>query len=372
VSGFSFRVLREEGRARLGRLATPHGSADTPAFMPVGSAGAVKALTPEEVRASGTEIVLCNTYHLYLRPGHELIRELGGLHRFMHWDGPILTDSGGYQIFSLAELRRIEERGVEFRSHVDGSPHLLTPEASIVIQAALGADVAMALDECPALPAPRAALEAAVARTLRWAERCRRAHSGPGALFGIVQGGTDVELRERAAGDLVALGFAGYAIGGLSVGEPPAETAEVVRFTAERLPADRPRYLMGVGRPQDLVGAVASGIDLFDCVMPTRHARNGSLFVDGGEVHIRRAEYARDPRPVQEGCDCETCRHYSRAYLRHLFLSREILGLRLNTIHNLRFYQRLMAAMRQAIADGRFGAFRDGFRARYAPGVAPA
>ncbi len=358
---FGFRLVGGAGRARLGRLTTAHGSVDTPAFMPVGTAGTVKALTPGEVRASGAQIVLSNTYHLALRPGETLIRELGGLHRFMNWDGPILTDSGGYQVFSMAELRRLDDRGAEFRSHLDGSVHLLTPERSMEIQAALGSDVAMVLDECPALPAGRERVAEAVARTSLWAARSREAYHGPGVPFGIVQGGTWPDLREKSARELLALDFPGYAIGGVSVGEPRETIAGVLRGTAELLPADRPRYLMGVGRPEDLVQAVAEGLDLFDCVRPTRTARNGTLFTSRGPLNIKRAEFTRDPRPLDESCDCEACRSYSRAYLRHLFLSREILGSRLNTLHNLRYYLRLMEQLRRAIAAGRFEQFRAEF-----------
>jgi queuine tRNA-ribosyltransferase len=307
--------------------------------------------------------VLANTYHLDLRPGHEVVRELGGLHRFMNWDGPILTDSGGFQAFSMESLRAIDDDGVRFRSHLDGSPRTLTPESSMEIQAALGSDVAMVLDECPALPATREALEAAVARTTRWARRSRDAYRGPGVPFGIVQGGPHEDLRERSATEIVDLDFPGYAIGGVSVGEPPAAIAAVAATTAERLPAERPRYLMGVGRPEDLVEAVAAGVDLFDCVMPTRNARNGTLFTSEGRVNIKREEYRRDPRPLDLACGCEACREYSRAYLRHLFVSGEILGARLNTIHNLTFYLDLMRRLREAIEVRALTTFREGFLA---------
>lgn len=326
--------------------------------MPVGTQGAVKAVTAEELRECGAEIVLCNTYHLYLRPGHELVAELGGLHRFMHWDGPILTDSGGFQVFSLSKLRRIDDEGVRFRSHLDGSLHLLTPEKSMEIQAALGSDVAMVLDECPALPAEREAVERAVVRTSLWAERSLGAYRGPGVPFGIVQGGPYRDLRERSAADLLRLDFAGYAIGGVSVGEPPEAIAEVARTTSALLPPNRPRYLMGVGRPLDLVEAVAAGCDLFDCVMPTRNARNGTLFTSEGRINIKREAYRSDGGPLDAKCSCEACRHYSRAYLRHLYLSNEILASRLHTIHNLAYYLGLMARARQAIAAGTFGTLR--------------
>ncbi|HKQ60773.1 MAG TPA: tRNA guanosine(34) transglycosylase Tgt [Candidatus Polarisedimenticolaceae bacterium] len=363
MSAAAFARLAQDGLARLGRLRTAHGEVDTPAFMPVGTAGTVKAVTPEELRDCGAQMVLGNTYHLYLRPGHALIRELGGLHRFSHWSGPILTDSGGFQVYSLARLREIDGDGVSFRSHLDGSLHRLTPELSMEVQAALGSDVAMALDECPALPAPREQVEAAVARTSAWARRSREAYRGPGMLFGIVQGGPWPELRERSARELLALEFAGYAIGGVSVGESPEGIADVAGRTAALLPEDRPRYLMGVGRPADLVAAVAAGCDLFDCVMPTRHARNGQLFTSTGRINIKRQEYARDPRPLDETCGCQTCRHYTRAYLRHLYVSGEILAARLHTIHNLTHYLGLMAAIRRAIAAGSFARFRQAFLA---------
>ncbi|MDX1389449.1 MAG: tRNA guanosine(34) transglycosylase Tgt, partial [Acidobacteriota bacterium] len=337
---------------------TPHGGVETPAFMPVGTAGAVKGVTPEELRACGAEIVLSNTYHLFLRPGHDVVGELGGLHRFMHWDGPILTDSGGYQVFSMADLRRIDDDGVEFRSHLDGSLRRLTPESSMEIQAALGSDIAMVLDECPALPAEHEAIRAAIDRTTRWARRCRDAYRGPGSVFGIVQGGVDEDLRRESASRLLELDFPGYAVGGLSVGEAPDEMAAAAAFTADLLPDDRPRYLMGVGRPEDLVEAVAAGFDMFDCVMPTRNARNGTLFTSTGIVKIKHSRYRDDPRPLDEACVCDACRHYSRAYLRHLFLSKEILAARMHTIHNLTYYLGLMRRIREAITAGRLAGFR--------------
>jgi queuine tRNA-ribosyltransferase len=362
---FSFNKTGQDGRARLGRVETAHGSVQTPAFMPVGSGGAVKAVTREELERCGAQIVLSNTYHLYLRPGHVLIQDLGGLHTFMNWPGPILTDSGGFQVFSLADLRELDDDGVRFRSHLDGSLHHLTPELSMQIQAALGSDVAMALDECPPWPAPREAVAAAVDRTTRWARRCRETYQGPGVPFAIVQGGTFQDLRERSVAELLELDFPGYAIGGVSVGEPMEQVFSTVERTAELLPADRPRYLMGVGRPRDLVDAVARGVDLFDCVMPTRNARNGTLFTSWGRTNIKRAEHQRDPRPVDPGCPCEACRNYSRAYLRHLYLSGEILAARLHTIHNLTYYLGLMRQMREAIEAGRFEEFRQKFRARH-------
>ena len=367
MRGFGFELEATDGRARAGRLSTAHGEVETPAFMPVGTAGAVKAVTPEELRACGAQIVLGNTYHLELRPGHEVVRDLGGLHRFMSWDGPILTDSGGFQVLSLAGMNRIEEEGVRFRSHLDGSEHLLTPEKSMQIQEALGSDVAMVLDICPPLPSSREAIEEAVDRTTRWARRSLEAYRGPGVPFGIVQGGTDRGLRERSAREILALDFPGHAIGGVAVGEPAEAIADVAGFTAGLLPPDRPRYLMGIGRPQDLVEAVAVGIDLFDCVMPTRNARNGQLFTSTGKLNIKRSEFRRDPDPLDADCSCEACTRYSRAYLRHLFVSGEILSMRLNTIHNLTYYLRLMREMRAAIAGGTFASFRSAFRASTGP-----
>ena len=363
MSAFGFEVLGRSGRSRAGAMRTAHGTVSTPAFMPVGTQGTVKAMSPPELRRCGAAIVLSNTYHLELRPGHELIRELGGLHRFMNWDGPILTDSGGFQVFSMEGLRAIDETGVRFRSHLDGSPRELTPESSMAIQAALGSDVAMVLDECPPLPASEEVVESAVARTTRWAQRSREAYRGPGVCFGIVQGGTFESLRERSAAELVALDFPGYAIGGVSVGEPPDAIARMARFTADRLPAEKPRYLMGVGRPEDLVEAVAAGVDLFDCVLPTRNARNGTLFTSEGRINIKREEYRADPRPLDPACACETCTSYSRAYLRHLFVSNEILASRLNTIHNLTYYLGLMTSMREAIARDALAEFRESFLA---------
>ena len=363
MSRFAFEVGDRDGAARRGRMTTAHGVVDTPAFMPVGTQGAVKAVTTAELIACGAQIVLANTYHLHLRPGHELIRELGGLHRFMNWSGPILTDSGGFQVFSMQGLRTVDEDGVTFRSHLDGSLHRLTPESSMEIQSALGSDIAMAFDECPPLPATAEAVESAVGRTTRWARRSREAYRGPGVPFGIVQGGTDEALRERSAAEISALDFPGYAIGGVSVGESPEKIADVARHTARLLPETRPRYLMGVGRPEDLVEAVAAGIDLFDCVMPTRNARNGTLFTSEGKVNIKREAYRSDPRPLDPACPCETCTQYSRAYLRHLYVGNEILASRLNTIHNLTFYAGVMTRLREAIAAGTLAAFREAFLA---------
>jgi queuine tRNA-ribosyltransferase len=344
---------------------------ETPVFMPVGTQASIKALLPVEAAAQGAEIILCNTYHLYLRPGHELIRDLGGLHRFMAWDGPILTDSGGFQVFSLAALRQVTDEGVVFQSHLDGSRHFLGPEKTIEIQRALGADIIMPLDECVRYPTSYDYARAALDRTHRWALRCRAAHPGETpALFGILQGSIFPDLRERSALELTRLDFPGYAVGGLSVGESPAEMYETLGFTAALLPPDRPRYLMGVGTPADLVEGVARGVDLFDCVMPTRHARTGSLFTPDGHLNIKGARYARDEAPVDPGCGCYTCAHFTRAYLRHLFVAGEILGIRLNTIHNLYFYTDLMRRIRAAIEAGSFAAFAADFLARWMPAAA--
>ena len=345
--------------ARRGRLHTPHGTVETPAFMPCASSGAVKALSPREVREAGMDLILCNAYHLYLRPGHEPIQELGGLHRFTGWDGPILTDSGGFQVFSMASLRKVTEDGVLFQSHLDGSQHFLSPEKTIAIQQALGADIIMPLDECPAYPIRHDEAKDALERTLRWAERSRDVHKETDqVLFGIVQGGVFPDLRERGVRELTRLGFDGYAVGGLSVGENKAEMEEVLKTALPLLPSDRPRYLMGVGTPEDLLGAMALGVDLFDCVMPTRHGRTGNLFTSTGRINIKGAKYARDPSPVDPSCQCDTCRFYSRAYLRHLFVTGEIFGLRLNTLHNLYFYGQLMRDARRAIEEGRYSGCR--------------
>ena len=354
---FSFTVIQQDSNteARLGCLSTSHGEVATPAFMPVATQGTVKATSPRELRELGAEIILSNAYHLYLRPGAELVERLGGLHGFMGWDGPILTDSGGYQVFSLKDLCRVSEEGVHFRSHLDGSAHFLTPESVVRTQEHLGVDIAMVLDECVPGPASYEEAAQAVSRTTRWAERALLAKTRPDqALFGIVQGGIYPELREKSARALLPLEFPGYAVGGLSVGEDPALTLRLAEHSVQFLPRDRPRYLMGVGTPEQLVRYVALGFDMFDCVLPTRNARNGTLFTRLGKLNIRRAEYATDPRPVDEECECYTCRHFSRAYLRHLAHAGEILSARLNTLHNLYFYQFLMRSMRQAVAANRF------------------
>jgi queuine tRNA-ribosyltransferase len=350
--------------ARAGRFVTERGAVETPVFMPVGTAGTVKTMTPADLEGLGAQIILANTYHLFLRPGHERIRALGGLHRFMAWPRPILTDSGGYQVFSLAERRKIDADGVTFRSHLDGSEQRLTPESAVAVQEALGSDVLMCLDECPPAGTDAAEIARSLDLTHAWAARCREAHGDrPGALFGIVQGGVYEELRLASVAALTAIGFPGYAIGGLSVGEPPLTMYRVAGATCAALPADRPRYLMGVGRPEDLVEAVARGVDMFDCVLPTRNGRNGMLFTRRGPLVIRNAEYADDDRPVDDQCPCYTCRTFSRAYLRHLFKAGEITGLRLNTLHNLHYYLALMNSMRDAIVRGWFGDFRRRFYA---------
>ncbi|HMB04813.1 MAG TPA: tRNA guanosine(34) transglycosylase Tgt [Isosphaeraceae bacterium] len=345
--------------ARRGRLTTLHGTVETPAFLPVGTQATVKGVTPDQLRGTGTRMVLANTYHLALHPGEDVVAAVGGLHRFMGWDGPILTDSGGFQAFSLAARSKVTEAGVTFRSHRDGRLLELTPERAVAIQQALGADVAMCLDHCPALPASTEALAGAVARTIRWAERCKAAHTRTDqALFGIVQGGGDADLRAACAEALRALDFDGYAVGGVSVGEGRAQVRGALDVTTHLLPADRPRYLMGVGRPQDILDAVATGIDLFDCVLPTRNGRNATCLTDRGPVKLRNAAHRTDPRPIEPGCDCLACRRFSRAYLRHLFLAKEMLGPILASIHNVAYLQRLTARIRLAISGGRFVPFR--------------
>ena len=366
-----FELLGQSGAARRGRVTLAHGVVETPAFMPVGTYGTVKALTPEEVAACGAHIVLGNTFHLWLRPGLDVIAAHGGLHGFMNWQGPILTDSGGFQVFSLAELRRLTEEGVHFRSPIDGDAVFLSPERSMEIQRVLNSDIVMVFDECTPYPADRDQAAQSMELSLRWAARSRAAHEGnPNALFGIVQGGMYPELRDRSLQGLRAIGFDGYAIGGLSVGEPLADRLAVLEALLPEMPVDKPRYLMGVGTPSDLVDAVARGVDLFDCVMPTRNARNGHLFTHEGVVRIRNQVHRLDTGPLDPLCDCTTCRHYSRAYLRHLERSQEILFARLASYHNTHYYQRLMARMRAAIAEGRFAAFRDEFMAREGRGAA--
>jgi queuine tRNA-ribosyltransferase len=358
ATSFGLEILNRdpESRARLGRLSTPHGTVQTPVFMPVGSCGAVKGITPDQLRHAGTQMLLANTYHLALRPGAEVVAALGGLHGFMAWEGPILTDSGGFQVFSLATLTDIDDHGVTFKSHIDGATVRLDPAGAVRIQEQLGADVMMALDQCPALPAAPAALQQAVHRTIRWAAACRQAQTRTDqALFGIVQGGLDLDLRCRCLDELVALDFPGYAIGGLSVGEGPEKMAALVREFAWRMPDDRPRYLMGVGRPIDILRAVAAGVDMFDCVLPTRNGRNSFAFVQAGFLRLRNAKHRRDDRPLETGCDCYTCGRFSRGYLRHLFLADEMLGPILVSLHNIAYYHRWMRRIREAIAAGTFG-----------------
>jgi queuine tRNA-ribosyltransferase len=372
LSSFRFTLHGTDGAARRGQFETPHGVVQTPAFMPVGTQGTVKAALHRDVREAGAEIILGNTYHLYLRPGDRLIARRGGLHRFVGWNRPILTDSGGFQIFSLAERCVIREEGAEFQSHLDGSRHILTPEGSVDIQARLGSDIAMVLDECLSYPATREAAAASMQRSVRWARRCRDRLtaidaadvqvSNPGqAQFGIVQGGVFQDLRDVSADATAAIRFEGYAIGGLSVGEPIEVMYSVTEQTARRLPVDCPRYLMGAGTPEDLLECVARGIDMFDCVMPTRNARNGQLFTSEGRLNIKNARYAEDDRPLDPACSCYTCQHHSRSYLRHLYLAGEMTAAALNTLHNLTFYLDTMRRIRDAIAFRTFDTFRQGF-----------
>ncbi len=365
--GFGFTLLRKDkgSEARLGRITTPHGEVETPVFMPVGTQGTVKSLTPEQVFGLGSRIILSNTYHLYMRPGHDLIRKMGGLHRFMNWDHPILTDSGGFQIYSLGALRKITEDGASFQSHIDGSRHFISPEVCMDIQEALGSDVMMCLDECIPYPADFAYAERSLDMTLRWARRCKAARKNEHqALFGISQGGEYGELRRRGIEELVDMGFDGYALGGVSVGEPKEIMREITSEFAPMLPQEKPRYLMGVGLPEDIVESVYHGIDMFDCVMPTRNARNGMLFTSHGKVVIRNARYRGDDAPVDSACSCYTCRNYSRAYLRHLFIAGEILAIVLNTIHNISYFMNLMRQIREAIVKDTYRAFRDDFMSK--------
>ena len=361
---FELIVQDRHTKARHGRLTTEHGVIHTPAFMPIGTQGTVKAVTPRELRELKAQIILGNTYHLFVRPGIDVMQHFGGLHRFMNWDGPILTDSGGYQIFSLAPLCKVSEEGVTFQSHLDGSLHHLTPETAIEIQEALGSDIAMILDECLRYPATREAAEASLRRTNAWARRCREAHHrSDQALFGIVQGGHYPDLRARAAAEVAGIGFDGYALGGLSVGEDKAMMHHAIEMSVAELPETAPRYLMGVGTPEDLLEGVSRGIDLFDCVMPTRHGRTGWLFTSFGRLLIKNAQYAKDESPIDPACACPVCRKYSRAYLRHLFLAKEMLGVRLNTLHNLHHILQFMRDLREAIQQERFPAFRTAFYA---------
>ncbi|MBU4176849.1 MAG: tRNA guanosine(34) transglycosylase Tgt [Proteobacteria bacterium] len=364
TSPFTLHSKSSDCAARRGEVRTLHGTVQTPVFMPVGTQATVKGVTPENLKELGAQIILGNTYHLYIRPGHELIRSFGGLHNFMHWDRPILTDSGGFQIFSLKDLTKITEEGARFKSHLDGSTLFLSPEDAVAVQEALGSDIMMCLDTCIPYPATREEAIASTDLTSRWAKRSRAAHKERGQLlFGIIQGGMYPDLRARALAELVEIGFDGYALGGLSVGEPAELMMEITEEIAALMPAEYPRYLMGVGTPENLVEAVYRGIDMFDCVMPTRNARNGMLFTSSGRLVIKNARHQDDHRPVDEECDCYTCRNYSRAYLRHLFMAREILSSQLNTIHNLHYYVGLMARICKAIEEDRFSQFRRDFYA---------
>ena len=378
-----FKTITTDNNARLGQITTQRGIINTPAFMPVGTNATVKAMNPDEMKELGAEVLLSNTYHLYLRPGHEIIREVGGLHQFMNWDGPILTDSGGFQVFSLSTLRKISEQGVEFRSHIDGSLHFLTPELVMEIQSAIGSDIAMVFDECIPYPATREYALNSLKLTTEWARRClvyhdagtrgcgdtesedssnSPSHRSPPSpaqyLFAIVQGGMYKDLRKQSARELMEMNFDGYALGGLSVGEPKDLMYEMINFTTPLLPQDKPRYLMGIGDLLDVLEAVSAGIDMFDCVMPTRNARNGTLFTSRGRISIKREEFKKDPAPLDPDCECYTCRNFSRAYLRHMFMSREILSMRLNTIHNLHFYLEFFRRMREAVRNQEFDKFR--------------
>lgn len=360
------KTCKQSG-ARLGRLHTPHGIIETPIFMPVGTQATVKSMTPEELKEIGSQIILSNTYHLYMRPGHELIKKAGGLHEFMNWDKPILTDSGGFQVFSLGPLRKIKEEGVEFRSHLDGSKHFLTPEKAMEIQNALGSDIMMAFDECAPYPADREYVKNSLERTTRWLKRCKDAHNNTDkqALFGIIQGGMYKDLREQSAKEITSIDLPGYAIGGLSVGEPKPLMYDVLEHTTPFMPKDKPRYLMGVGSPDDLVEGVIRGVDMFDCVLPTRIARNGTAMTSQGKVVVRNATYAEDFTPLDPECNCYACKNYSRAYIRHLVKANEILGARLITTHNLHFLLNLMKQIRQAIMEDRLLDFRNEFFAKY-------
>jgi len=365
--GESFKLRRIESGARAGELITPHGIIPTPIFMPVGSQASVKALTPDEVASCGYDMLLGNTYHLYLRPGVEVIKGLGGLHRFMGWNGAILTDSGGYQVFSLASLSKVSDEGVAFRSHIDGSSHFISPERAVELQETLGADVIMVLDEPSPVAAPLNKIRQAMERTHRWAARCLEAHRTQQQRFAIVQGGLSPEMRRQSAAALAAMDFPGYALGGLSLGEPKEVMWDTVREVNGCLPAEKPRYLMGVGSPEDFVQAVSLGIDMMDCALPTRVARNGALFTADGRINISNAAYRDQDAPIESGCDCYTCRNFTAAYVRHLFNAQELLAYRLATIHNLRFMARLMDGARRAIMDGSFGAFKADFLSRYQP-----
>jgi queuine tRNA-ribosyltransferase len=366
-----FELHSTSGNARRGSLKTAHGEIQTPFFMTIGTVGAVKGLVPEEIRDLGGQVILSNTYHLHLRPGEESVAKAGGLHKFMNWDGPILTDSGGYQVFSLAKIRKLKEEGVEFQSHLDGSKIFLSPEKAIEIQSKLGSDIMMCLDECPGADKDRSYVEKSLALTTRWAQRCKDHHSssagrqGTRLLFGIVQGGMHSDLRERSARELVEIGFDGYAIGGLSVGEESSVMYQMLEATVPELPEDKPRYLMGVGTPENILEAVERGVDMFDCVLPTRNARHGLLYTAGGQVRIKNEKYKEDFSPLDPKCICYTCKNYTKAYLRHLFISGEILSLRLNTLHNVAFYLNMMKGIRGAIESDRFEDFKTEFLSNY-------
>ncbi len=368
IYAMRFKVKHNDGTARTGQIETQRGIIQTPAFMPVGTQGTVKAMSPDELREIGADIILCNTYHLSLRPGHDIIQQLGGLHKFISWQRPILTDSGGFQVYSLSSLRKIREGGVEFRSHLDGSLHLLGPEKAMEVQCALGSDIAMVFDECTPYPAEYEYAVKSLELTTTWARQCKEylerkrtieGVSGLPSLFGIIQGGMYKDLRKRSLEELVSIGFDGFAAGGLSVGEPKEEMYDIIESIGPQMPADRPRYLMGVGDLRDMLVAVENGFDMFDCVMPTRNARNGTLFTSQGRISIKRTEYKADPRPLDPDCGCYTCRNFSRAYLRHLFLAKEILSMRLNTIHNLYFYLSFLRDMREAVTENRFSSFKN-------------
>jgi queuine tRNA-ribosyltransferase len=361
---FQFDLIKQDSAtsARLGKMTTPHGIVNTPTFMPVGTQGTVKSMLPEEIKNCGAEIILGNTYHLYLRPGHETIKKLGGLHRFMNWPDPILTDSGGFQVYSLGALRKITPDGVMFRSHIDGSRHFLSPQKAIEIQEALGSDIMMCLDECTPYPATFSQTEESLKLTVKWAELCKTAQTNnEQALFGIIQGGTYLDLRKQAVEQLTPLDFNGYALGGVSVGEPKEIMYKITDSITPLLPADKPRYLMGAGTPEDIVFAVSCGTDMFDCVIPTRCARHGLLFTNEKNIVIKNARWREDNNPIEQTCDCYTCRNYSRAYLRHLYVAGEILAMVLNTIHNVRYYMRLMEQIRTALKEGRFLEFKNDF-----------
>jgi queuine tRNA-ribosyltransferase len=365
----TYEIYSKDGKARTGKITTPHGEVETPVFMPVGTQATVKTMTPEELEAIGSEIILGNTYHLFLRPGDDLVAKFGGLHKFMNWKKPILTDSGGFQVFSLGAIRKIEEEGVEFRSHIDGSKQFISPEKSIHIQNNLGSDIVMLFDECPPGMSTKEYLIPSIERTTRWAKRCIEAHQRPDeqGLFAIVQGGIYEDLRDKSRQELMEMDedFSGYAIGGLAVGEPREDMYRILDYIVEKLPEDKPRYLMGVGEPVDMLEAVEAGVDMMDCVQPTRIGRHGTVFTKYGRLVIKNACYAEDPRPLDDGCDCYVCRNYTRGYIRHLFKSQEILGARLTTYHNLYFLIKMMKDAREAIKDGRFKEFKDEFLTNY-------